>query len=143
MSDILLGGESRPVIGVPPSVCRHQKMHLVWTGVGNGAAPMPRRQLRYQCLICGRLSREQVRHALAAPDTPEVDLELLKRSDARWTNGGRSTPRNASGNTRNGGNGTPSICKPMHGASAVVAFLNAPLASARAAGKSQQPKSIT
>ena len=71
MSDILFG---RPVIGGPPSVCRHEKKQLVWTT--DAAA---RRIFRYQCLICGRLSTEQVRHALAAPDTPEVDHELRRR----------------------------------------------------------------
>jgi hypothetical protein len=65
--------------------CKHERRHLVWSQVRNwDAEPMRVRQLRYQCQDCGLQVDGAQRHALASPDTPDVDIELLKRGFKRW-----------------------------------------------------------
>jgi len=57
---------------------------MVWSSVSNWDDQMlsgPR--LRYQCQGCGLLVGSFLRHALASPNTPEVDVELLKRARNR------------------------------------------------------------
>ena len=58
--------------------CKHARKRMVWTRVSNwDATPISVRQLRYQCLDCGQQVGGGLRHALASPDTPDVDVELL------------------------------------------------------------------
>src|SRR5262249_1531184 len=58
--------------------CNHPRAALVWTSFNNYAQPMRVRQLRYQCLDCGRLTGTMPKHSLATPETPEVDIGQLK-----------------------------------------------------------------
>ena len=64
--------------------CACPSRRLVWTTVGTYGDPFPnsRRQLREQCVDCGRLFGELVAHNRARADTPNVDTAALQRSIA-------------------------------------------------------------
>ena len=64
--------------------CACPSRRLVWTTVGTYGDPFPnsRRQLREQCVDCGRLFGESVAHSRARADTPNVDTAALQRSIA-------------------------------------------------------------
>jgi 5-methylcytosine-specific restriction endonuclease McrA len=60
--------------------CKHERKHMVWSRVSNYAEPLSVRQLRYQCLDCGQQVGGAQRHSLASPDTPDIDVDRLKRA---------------------------------------------------------------
>jgi 5-methylcytosine-specific restriction endonuclease McrA len=60
--------------------CAHEQTRIVWSRINGYGEPMCVRQLRRQCQSRGELFGASLRHELAAPDTPEVDTELLRRS---------------------------------------------------------------
>jgi 5-methylcytosine-specific restriction endonuclease McrA len=62
------------------SDCPHNNKKKVWTRVGSRLEPLAHggRRLREQCQDCGRLLVREFAHALADPDTPEVDMERAR-----------------------------------------------------------------
>jgi 5-methylcytosine-specific restriction endonuclease McrA len=66
--------------------CQHIDRGLVWVPVGT--LGVSTRQLRYQCRECFEYVGGSQRHALATPDTPEVDPASLVARDQyrerRW-----------------------------------------------------------
>jgi hypothetical protein len=68
--------------------CKHPNKRLVWSTVGSSGVPLDNKQLREQCLDCGRLLAQAMKHSLATPDTPDVDIEALNKfianRDAAW-----------------------------------------------------------
>lgn len=60
-------------------MCYHQDKRVVWTDVNTTAEKLAVRQLRHQCVDCGRLLANALPFSLATPATPNVDMELLQR----------------------------------------------------------------
>jgi hypothetical protein len=69
--------------------CPHKNRSLVWVPVGTPGVST--RQLRYQCQHCWEYVGGSQRHALATPDTPEVDPNQLiirdERRERKWLQG--------------------------------------------------------
>jgi hypothetical protein len=61
--------------------CAHINRTLVWVPVGTPGVST--RQLRYQCDHCFEYVGGSQRHALAAPNTPEIDPNTLMLRDER------------------------------------------------------------
>src|SRR5215472_10341964 len=60
-------------------ICAHTNRAAVWTQHRTGDfSLMSRRQLREQCLDCGKLFGESLAHALATAGSPELDLRAAK-----------------------------------------------------------------
>ena len=60
--------------------CEHLNKRIVWSAVNaSGEAFEGGRQLRHQCLQCGKLLPNHLAHRFATPDTPDVDVAALKR----------------------------------------------------------------
>ena len=66
--------------------CVHEHRLVVWTNVGSNGDALSSRQLREQCVDCGRLMALALPHRNATAQTPNVDLPKL----AAWL-GGRET----------------------------------------------------
>jgi 5-methylcytosine-specific restriction endonuclease McrA len=62
--------------------CVHINRSLVWVPVGTPGVST--RQLRYQCTQCFEFIGGAQKHALATPDTPEVDPNTLVIRDEVW-----------------------------------------------------------
>lgn len=59
--------------------CFHQSKKLVWTEINTWGDGLLNRQLREQCMDCGRLLSAAKTHSLATPHTPGVDQDALKK----------------------------------------------------------------
>jgi 5-methylcytosine-specific restriction endonuclease McrA len=71
--------------------CEHTRKNMVWSTVNAYGEPFESgRQLRHQCVHCGKLLAGQLAHRLATPSTPNVDLVALNRCKERqeqeWKN---------------------------------------------------------
>lgn len=62
-----------------PDKCVHAKKQIVWTTVNNSGYEMETRQLRHQCLECGKLLAGALPYSKATQATPSVDLVALER----------------------------------------------------------------
>lgn len=59
--------------------CYHHDKNVVWTTVSADNTPLVMRQLRHQCIDCGRLLTNALPHSMATKNTPNVDLDFLQR----------------------------------------------------------------
>jgi 5-methylcytosine-specific restriction endonuclease McrA len=68
--------------------CLHTNRAAVWTRHRTGDfSLMAKRQLREQCLDCGKLFGESLAHALATTGTPELDLRAARLAQENERNG--------------------------------------------------------
>jgi hypothetical protein len=63
-----------------PDGCQHSNRRVVWTRYSNWGVEFASRQLRHQCIDCGHILTNSLKHALATPDTPEISREEATRS---------------------------------------------------------------
>jgi 5-methylcytosine-specific restriction endonuclease McrA len=62
-----------------PDACPHTNCRIVWTRYSSYGEEFVSRQLRHQCLECGRILTSSLKHSLATPDTPEISREEAMR----------------------------------------------------------------